>query len=244
MWSLVLVLLLAAAFATKDDKIIGGYECPRHSQPHQVSLNVGYHYCGGTLINKDWVLSASHCYMKYRSIEVHLGEHNIEENDGTEQILRAQNVIRHFAYNSDTMTNDVMLLKLNQSASLNANVQPVSLPTSCAPAGTMCTVSGWGNTMNPSADSNKLQCLEIPILSDEDCKNSYPGLIDRTMFCAGDLEGGKDSCQGDSGGPLVCKGELQGVVSWGYGCALKNNPGVYSKVCENLEWLHRIMGIF
>lgn len=46
-----------------------------------------------------------------------------------------------------------------------------------------------------AADRNKLQCLEIPILSDEDCNNSYPGMIDDTMFCAGYLEGGKDSCQ-------------------------------------------------
>ncbi|KAF3692138.1 Trypsin-1 [Channa argus] len=242
MWPLFLVLLLKAAFATEDGKIVGGHECLRRSQPHQVSLNVGYHYCGGSLINKDWVVSAAHCYRMH--IEVHLGEHNTEENEGTEQFLRAYNIIIHPAYSSSTMTNDIMLLKLNQSATLNANVQPVSLPTSCAPAGTMCTVSGWGNTLNSTADSNKLQCLEIPILPDEDCQNSYPGMIDRTMFCARYLEGGKDSCQGDSGGPVVCKGELQGVVSWGYGCALKNNPGVYSKVCENLEWLHKIMAIY
>uniref|UniRef100_A0A8B9H0R6 trypsin n=1 Tax=Astyanax mexicanus TaxID=7994 RepID=A0A8B9H0R6_ASTMX len=46
-----------------------------------------------------------------------------------------------------------------------------------------------------SADSNKLQCLEIPIISTTDCENSYPGMITNTMFCAGYLEGGKDSCQ-------------------------------------------------
>ncbi|MBW3890958.1 trypsin-like serine protease, partial [Neisseria meningitidis] len=71
--------------------------------------------------------------------------------------------------------------------------------------------------------------------------NSYPGMIEVTMFCAGYLEGGKDSCQGDSGGPVVCNGELQGIVSWGYGCAEQNYPGVYTKVCVETEWLKQTM---
>lgn len=38
-------------------------------------------------------------------------------------------------------------------------------------------------------------CLDAPILSDSSCKTSYPGQITSNMFCAGFLEGGKDSCQ-------------------------------------------------
>lgn len=51
--------------ATEDDKIVGGYECTPHSEPHQVSLNSGYHFCGGSLVSKDWVVSAAHCYKSY-----------------------------------------------------------------------------------------------------------------------------------------------------------------------------------
>ncbi|KAF3839330.1 hypothetical protein F7725_018047 [Dissostichus mawsoni] len=51
--------------ATEDDKIVGGQECVPHSQPHQVSLNSGYHFCGGTLVNENWVVSAAHCYKSW-----------------------------------------------------------------------------------------------------------------------------------------------------------------------------------
>uniref|UniRef100_A0A5F9DU07 Kallikrein related peptidase 5 n=1 Tax=Oryctolagus cuniculus TaxID=9986 RepID=A0A5F9DU07_RABIT len=39
-----------------------------------------------------------------------------------------------------------------------------------------------------------LQCLNITVLSEERCKEAYPGQIDHSMFCAGDEEG-RDSCQ-------------------------------------------------
>ncbi|XP_053736312.1 trypsin-2-like [Synchiropus splendidus] len=238
MRSLVFVLLFGAAFAA-DDKIVGGQECVPHSQPHQVSLNAGYHFCGGSLVNEYWVVSAAHCYQSM--MDVVLGEHNRWWMDGNEQIIPASLVIPHPDYDSWMISNDVMLIKLSEPAIINDYVRPVALPSSCAPAGTMCTVSGWGNTMSSDNDSNYLQCLDIPILSDDECHRSYPGMIDESMFCAGYLEGGKDSCQGDSGGPVVCNGELQGIVSWGYGCAEQNHPGVYAKACIFTEWLQRTM---
>ncbi|XP_018587676.2 trypsin-1 [Scleropages formosus] len=219
-----------------DDKIVGGYECRKNSVPYQVSLNVGYHFCGGSLISNQWVLSAAHCYQS--RIQVHLGEHNIAINEGTEQFISSSKVIRNPSYSSSTLNNDIMLIKLSQPATLNSYVRTVPLPTSCASAGTMCLISGWGNTLSSGTNyPDTLRCLDAPILSDTSCRNSYPGQITSNMFCAGYLEGGKDSCQGDSGGPVVCNGQLQGIVSWGYGCAMKNKPGVYTKVCNYKTWI-------
>ncbi|XP_036615924.1 cationic trypsin-3-like isoform X2 [Trichosurus vulpecula] len=227
----------AVAYPTGDDndKIVGGYTCAAYSLPYQVSLNSGYHFCGGSLINSEWVISAAHCHNR---IQVRLGKHNIEVEEGNEQFIDAAKAIRHPKYNSLTFNNDIMLIKLKTPATINSRVSAISLPESCAATGTSCLISGWGNTASSGADySELLQCLEAPVLSDSSCHSAYPGRITSNMICVGYLEGGKDSCQGDSGSPVVCNGELQGIVSWGYGCAQKGKPGVYTKVCNYVDWI-------
>merc|ERR1712168_1768119 len=129
MRSLVFILLIGAAFATEDDKIVGGYECKAHSEPHIVSLNVGYHFCGGSLMNENWVVSAAHCYKS--RVEGRMGEHHIKIDEGTEQFIPSSRVIRHPRYSSYNIDNDIMLIKLKTPATLNQYVQPVALPTSC-----------------------------------------------------------------------------------------------------------------
>uniref|UniRef100_A0A8D2GAJ8 Putative trypsin-6 n=1 Tax=Theropithecus gelada TaxID=9565 RepID=A0A8D2GAJ8_THEGE len=216
-----------------DDKIVGGHTCEENSVPYQVSLNSGYHFCGGSLISEQWVVSPvsyptaintkfSGRGCECHHIEVRLGEHNIEVLEGTEQFINATKIIPHPKYNPTTLNNDIMLIKLSTPAVIND----------------YCLISGWGNTLSSGADyPDELQCLDAPVLTQARCKLSYPFRITSNMFCVGFLEGGKDSCQGDSGGPVVCDGELQGIVSWGYGCALKRRPGVYTKVYNYVDWI-------
>uniref|UniRef100_A0A803JK60 Peptidase S1 domain-containing protein n=1 Tax=Xenopus tropicalis TaxID=8364 RepID=A0A803JK60_XENTR len=173
-----------------------------------------------------------------RKMELRIGENNIELLEGTEQFIQSAKIIRHPQYNSWTIDNDIMLIQLQEPAQLNNEVQPIPLPTECPPVGSICLISGWGNTLSNGVNyPDLLQCIEAPILSDQECRQSYPGSITDNMICVGYLEGGIDSCQGDSGGPVVCDRELQGVVSWGRGCALPGYPGVYTKVCNYLSWI-------
>ncbi|XP_030202933.1 trypsin-2-like [Gadus morhua] len=239
----VLLLALTGVCLGFDDRIVGGYECKDHSVPWQVSLNNGWHFCGGTLINNLWVVSAAHCYKEGREIEARLGEHHIGYKDGPEQFIASAEVVIHPDWDRYNMNNDIMLIKLAAPAQINQYVSPTALPKTCAPAGTQCLVSGWGATQSPFGCLKCLHCLDLPILPQQDCEKSYPNRITSAMFCAGFLAGGKDSCQGDSGGPLVCNGELQGVVSWGWGCAEESRPGVYAKVCEFTDWIEQTMNL-
>ncbi|XP_045899888.1 trypsin-2-like [Micropterus dolomieu] len=239
---IVLTLLGAAAAAPVDDRIVGGYQCEAHSKPWQVSLNIGYHFCGGSLINNQWIVSAAHCWQNPFSQIAVLGDNHIWMNEGTEQYMSVDAIYWHQSYDYQTLDYDIMLMKLAHPVTVNQYVKPIALPKACPTPGDMCTVSGWGNIYTDQVfNPFYLQCVEVPILSNKDCQGSYPGMITDRMVCAGYLEGGKDSCQGDSGGPLVCNGQLQGIVSWGQGCAQPNYPGVYTKVCSLMPWINDIL---
>uniref|UniRef100_A0A8C6F7G7 trypsin n=1 Tax=Monodon monoceros TaxID=40151 RepID=A0A8C6F7G7_MONMO len=233
---LLIVAFVGAAVAfpmDDDDKIIGGYTSAAHSIPYQVSLNSGYHFCGGSLISDQWVVSEAHCYKSH--IQVRLGEHNVDVLEGREQFIDAAKVIRPPNSSSWTLNNDILLIKPSLPAVIDARVSTLALPSACAPAGTQCLISGWGNTLSSGVNYPELlQCLDTPLLSQAECEASYPGQITDNMVCAGFLEGGNDLCRGGSGGPVACNGELQGIVSWGSGCA-------QGKVCNYADWIQQII---
>ncbi|XP_072011163.1 trypsin-like [Engystomops pustulosus] len=241
------LLLVAALLGTLVDgrsynRIIGGYECAPHSKPWQVSLHYfDQHACGGVLINESWVLTAAHCQLP--SIQIRLGDHNLETYEGTEQFTYADKICPHKGFNPNTYDNDIMLLKLPSPATLNDYVQTIPIGCPSPPDGTCCLASGWGSTTSPEGTyPAALQCVKVKIVPDDSCREAYPGEITENMLCAGVMEGGKDTCQGDSGGPLVCNSQLTGVTSWGnIPCAEPNYPGIYTKLCNYLDWIQDTM---
>ncbi|XP_073914196.1 kallikrein-12 isoform X2 [Castor canadensis] len=225
------------------EKITNGVECARNSQPWQVALFEGANLrCGGVLIDPRWVLTAAHCSGRYW---VRLGEHSLSRLDWTEQIRLSTFSTAHPSYQGSLWNHehDLRLLRLGRSVHLTHSVQPLPLPSTCAPAGTQCHISGWGTTNQPwNPFPDRLQCLNLSIVSNDTCRAVFPGRVTDNMVCAGGIEG-KDACQGDSGGPLVCGGVLQGLVSWGSvgPCGQKGIPGVYTNVCKYVDWIRMVM---
>uniref|UniRef100_A0A8C5VGV3 Kallikrein related peptidase 14 n=1 Tax=Microcebus murinus TaxID=30608 RepID=A0A8C5VGV3_MICMU len=227
-----------------DNKIIGGYTCIQNSQPWQVALLAGAgrrFLCGGALLSDQWVITAAHCARPI--LRVALGKHNLRRWEATQQVLRVTRQVAHPSYNPRAHNNDLMLLRLERPARLGRAVKTIPVAQSCASPGTPCLVSGWGTTSSPIARyPNSLQCVNINVFQNQTCQQAYPGAITAGMVCAGVPQGGKDSCQGDSGGPLVCRGQLQGLVSWGMErCALPGYPGVYTNLCKYQNWIQETM---
>ncbi|KAL3059736.1 hypothetical protein OYC64_014354 [Pagothenia borchgrevinki] len=116
---IVLALLGAAAAAPMDDKIVGGFQCTAHSQPWQVSINLGYHYCGGSLINDQWIVSAAHCWQNPYSLIAILGDNHIWMNEGTEQFMSVDAIYWHQSYDYQTLDYNIMLMKLAHPVTVN-----------------------------------------------------------------------------------------------------------------------------
>ncbi|XP_068098426.1 trypsin-like [Hyperolius riggenbachi] len=236
---LVAALLGTAVNGRHYNRIIGGYECSPNSKPWQATLHYfTQHNCGGVLIDKQWVLTAAHCQLQ--SIQIRLGEHDLDVYEGTEQFTYASKICPHSGFNARTYENDIMLLKLPEPVTLNEYVQTIDIACPPPTVGTRCLVSGWGTITSPAENyPNTLQCAEVEIVSESVCKEAYSAdEITDDMLCAGILRGGIDTCQGDSGGPLVCDGKLYGITSWGHDpCAEAGYPGIYTKICNYLDWI-------
>jgi secreted trypsin-like serine protease len=231
-------------------RIFGGTEATPGRYKHYVSLrhNVYGHFCGGTLLAPDTVLSAAHCGGGL--YQVVIDSHDLS-SVGEEDMFDIDKEIIHPRYleSEDTANHDYMLLFLKEPVtSRNHTVEYIKLNTNpLIPAsGDSVKVIGHGITEESAVDlSNLLLEVEVSVISNEECKeNSYAELTD-AMLCAADPN--EDSCQGDSGGPLFVEGnhpdgaeDVQvGIVSWGFGCAQEKFPGVYSRISEGYEWIRR-----
>ncbi|XP_029466499.1 chymotrypsin B-like [Rhinatrema bivittatum] len=257
LWLLSCLALISAAYScgvpaiepvvTGYARIVNGEEAVPGSWPWQASLqnSLGGHFCGGSLINKQWVVTAAHCSVT-KSQFVVLGEHDRGTNVEAIQKLKVAQVFTHPQWNSNTIENDIALIKLATPAVLSDSVSPVCLAASGEEyqSGQLCVTSGWGKTRyNALNTPNKLQQTALPLLTNDDCKVHWGSNILDTMICAG--AAGSSSCMGDSGGPLVCQSNdiwrLVGIVSWGSSRCATNSPGVYARVTLLRAWVDQII---
>ncbi|XP_051870429.1 uncharacterized protein LOC127569668 [Pristis pectinata] len=233
-------------------RIVGGSSAQDGAWPWQVSLHFsGSPYCGASVITKEWLISAAHCFQGEKMSDprpwiAHLGMHTQGNARFTSELKR---ILVHEYYNGRNFDYDISLLKLktpwpDRPASA---IQPICVPSPAqvVPNGERCWVTGWGQKQEmDNSDPTVLQEAEVEIINQSLCRSTYR-LITPRMLCAGLLSGKRDACRGDSGGPLSCQEKvggrwfLTGIVSWGHGCGRPNFPGVYTRVSKFATWIQQ-----
>ncbi|KAG7197997.1 hypothetical protein KM043_016222 [Ampulex compressa] len=243
-----LALVNAAALNKLRSRIVNGEDAAPGEIPYQVSLQVirtGQHFCGGAILNKDYVITAAHCVsdIKPEDIMIIAGTVNLQLPHSAHLVKTVQIHERYDLY--DSLVNDIALIKVEQPFIISDVLSTVTLPTPEDVLNTddVGTVSGFGRLkVNERGGSKLLQRVNIRIADQDYCRRMYEPLtvtVYSTQFCANDRWQNKGSCKGDSGGPLIVNGKLAGLVSWAKDCALLDYPTVYTRVSAYLDWIKK-----
>ncbi|XP_054088550.1 serine protease persephone isoform X2 [Zeugodacus cucurbitae] len=214
--------------------------------------------CGGSLIDKRFVLTAAHCVddNEDKAIKVVLGvtDFNDPKQRNTRQNRDIKKIHLHPNYDDSRLYNDIALIELDRDAVFNQNVYPTCLHTDQTElsSGTDLVVTGWGQTeyKRYSARLLKANLLYMPM---QLCRNIYANIYDNrlnrgivdTQLCAYSPD--RDACAGDSGGPLHIVHDqsannyrVMGIVSFGPKCGFPL-PGVYTRVSKYLDFIEGIV---
>ncbi|XP_063096621.1 transmembrane protease serine 11E isoform X2 [Cavia porcellus] len=233
-------------------RIVGGTEVEEGEWPWQISLQWdGVHRCGATLINSSWLVSAAHCFQKYKNPTRWTASFGVTINP-SKMKTGLRRIIVHEKYKHSLHDYDISLAELSSPVPYTNAVHRICLPDASHVflPGDELFVTGFGVTRNNGYAQNRLRQVQINLIDTKTCNSPqvYNGAITPRMLCAGFLKGKRDACQGDSGGPLVGADArdiwyLAGIVSWGDECGKPYKPGVYTRVTALRDWITSKTGL-
>ncbi|XP_043655757.1 chymotrypsin-1 [Drosophila teissieri] len=237
---------------TESPNRINGGQRVNETVPFQVSLQMQrrgrwQHFCGGSIVSGQHVLTAAHCMekMKVEDVSVVVGTLNWKAGG-----LRHRVVTKHVhpQYSiSPRIINDIALVKVTPPFRLQRSDVSTILIGGSDRIGEKVPVrlTGWGSTTSSTSSAtlpDQLQALNYRTISNEDC-NQKGFRVTRNEICALAVQG-QGACVGDSGGPLIKPGlqpHLVGIVSYGSSTCAQGRPDVYTRVSSFLPYISQVI---
>lgn len=238
--------------SSTTSKIINGELATNGQFPHMVQLSIRKRdattYCGGSLLDSQWVLTAAHCVVDMLSAKAYLG--SVFWRTMPVKMKVADTSIHPLYKNVNA--HDIALVKLEKPVKFSTDIKPISLPArSQASTDTFINltllVPGFGETKNGSQSNLFLRFVRMQSITNEECSNEWGWHFKKTFICTHGLNGFNfTTCSGDSGNGLIAQDEIFsvvfGIVSYGApGCVGK--PKVFTRVTSYLDYIHSVTGI-
>ncbi|XP_059150977.1 chymotrypsinogen B-like [Physella acuta] len=187
----------------QSKQIVNGKDAPVNAWPWQIWFRSSLGICGGSIIHREWIITASHCGRDQVN-DVYYGSNSRQRANRTKTKTR---------FSAPDAGIDLALYKLSSPLTFSDSVQPICFPEGNVWDASPCFVTGWGDTsFSGSATPDILQQLRIRIINHDMCQagHSYTGKGYRVgrYFCVESVESanGKYAASyiGDSGGPVSC----------------------------------------
>ena len=130
-------------------------------------IGANRHFCGGSILNENWVVSAAHCTVNQHPAAIRVATGSTKISEG--ELYSLSLVINHEAYNPTKVHNDISLLKTESPMQFSDLVQPIALPSEWTKAKETAVASGWGLLSNPGSTPTDLQFVSLRTITNDDC---------------------------------------------------------------------------
>ncbi|XP_030386347.1 serine protease 3-like [Scaptodrosophila lebanonensis] len=236
-----------------EGRITNGKTAVAGQFPYQVGLSFssgssGW-WCGGSIIDNQWVLTAAHCTKGATSVTIYYGATQRTSPQLT-QTVASSNFVQHSSYNSIILSNDISLIK-TPSVTFSSSINKVQLPAIASSystyAGQQAIASGWGKISDSATGvASTLQYENFEVVSVATCQATYGSLTVTSKVICVATPNKISTCSGDSGGPLTLAsdGKLIGVTSFvsSAGCE-SGAPAGFTRVTSYLDWIKENSGV-
>lgn len=239
-----------------ESRIFRGKPAARGQFPYYVLVrailtNGASDDCGGSLIHRNWVLTAAQCVRRHETLidrfELHFGAFNrTDVHEKGRLVLSPKRSYVHPNYSATEGYHNTALFKLDKPIEFNAYIQPVNLPKNELKPLARVTAIGLGEVSPEGKLHDVLHFTVMTHIPQEECVKVYPFLVDREdQFCATGNDR-SSPCAREDGGPLVVQtregATLFGMIGLTHlkGCHLGHSAR-FTSVYYDLDWINEIM---